>query len=179
MSTIPAIDAAIQETMVKIAEAASSRNITALSVLTTRATELEQMKRTVENIESSLKQPNGPQAPNISRDGFRRFPIEVSQGMINQNLLTLTEHVKGGRIQSGEEMSIEARPSGDRFRTDLVNIGNKLRERSAIGKFYRDTAVRAGEFVVLTEVSRGQWTLEKAKNEEIQSFRMSQFFGPG
>ena len=82
--------------------------------------------------------------------------------MIKQNLLTLTEHVKRGRIRVGEDLIVEAHPSGERFRTDLVENGNRLRERGAIGRFYREAGVHDGEFVVLTETGPQRWTLRKA-----------------
>ena len=102
---------------------------------------------------------------------LRELPVEVSQGMINQNLLTLTDHVKRGRIRVGEEMLIEALPSGERFRTDLVVNGNKLRERGAIGRFYREAGVHDGEFVVLTETAPQRWTLRKAAEGEHRGRR--------
>ncbi|MSU50770.1 MAG: DNA sulfur modification protein DndB [Opitutus sp.] len=93
---------------------------------------------------------------------LRKLPVEVTQGMIRQNLLTLTEHVNGGRIRVGEDLIVEAQPSGERFRTDVVDSGNRLRERGAIGRFYREAGVHDGEFVVLTETAPQRWTLRKA-----------------
>jgi hypothetical protein len=93
--------------------------------------------------------------------GIRELVIDVTQGMINQNLLTLSPHMRRGIIRSGEKLSIEALPSGDRFETELLASGNKLRERGRIAKFYRDAAVRAGDLVVLREVTPGHWQLKK------------------
>ena len=55
----------------------------------------------------------------ITQNGqqLRKLPVEVTQGMIKQNLLTLTEHVKRGRIRVGEDLIVETQPSGERFRT--------------------------------------------------------------
>jgi len=82
--------------------------------------------------------------------------------MIRQNLLTLTPHVKRGRIKIGEELIIEVAPSGERFVTRLLRIGNKLRARGEIAHFYRTAGVKGGDYVVLTEISPGKWTLTKA-----------------
>lgn len=179
MTTTTAIDEMIEATMTKIAEAAGKRDLASVAALTRKATELEEMKKTVEGIEAklfSLKEStvtparstvtSGPQ-PDVKQ---RELAIEVTQGMMNQNLLTLTEHVKRGRIRTGEELIIETYPSGERFRTDLMTNGNKFRERGAIGRFYREAGVRAGEFVVLTEVSQGQWTLKKAPPGQFKSW---------
>lgn len=154
--------------MRQITDAAKRQDVKALGALTNRASELEQMKRTVAGIEATLATFQSAVPIDDSSGKLRRLPIEVTQGMINQNLLTLTEAIKRGRIRVGEDLSIEARPSGDRFRTVVMQNGNKLQERGAIGKFYRDAGVHGGEFVVLTEVSPNQWTLEKAKPGEFQ-----------
>jgi hypothetical protein len=71
---------------------------------------------------------------------LRKTAVEVSQGMIRQNLLTLTKLKKQGLIHDGDELLIEAQPSGERFRTDFMFDGNKVRERGAIARFYRDAA---------------------------------------
>jgi hypothetical protein len=89
--------------------------------------------------------------------------------MINQNLLTLTEPLKHHQLKVGEELTIEALPSGDKFTSMVMQTGNKLQERGAIGKFYRDAGVRAGDFVVLREITRGQWQLQK-RNLDLSEY---------
>jgi len=93
-----------------------------------------------------------------------RLVIEVTQGMINQNLLTLTGHVKAGRVFPKTEMRIEAKPSGELFCTDLLPEGSRLRERGAIARFNRDAKVCAGDEVVLSKAAADRWTLEKLHN---------------
>lgn len=102
---------------------------------------------------------------------LRKLEVEVTQCMIKQNLLTLTDHVKRGRIRVGEDLIVETQPSGERFRTDLVENGNRLRERGAIGRFYREAGVHEGEFVVLTETAPQRWTLNKAVPGEYMGRR--------
>jgi hypothetical protein len=171
--TATAIDEMIEGTMRKIAEAAGKRDLTAVTALTRNATELEEMKKTVQAIEAKLNTLKDSatvlNAESLQAISVRELVTEVTQGMLNQNLLTLTEHVKRGRIRTGEELLFEALPSGDRFRTDLMTNGNKLRERGAIARFYREAGVRAGDFVVLTEVAPAQWTLKKAPRGQFQS----------
>ena len=93
---------------------------------------------------------------------LRRVLIEVTQGMINQNLLTVTEALKRGQLKAGEELIIEAIPSGEKFKTVVMPSGNKLQERGAIGRFYRKARVVADECVELLEVTPMQWKLQKS-----------------
>jgi hypothetical protein len=168
--------------MQQIVEAAGKRDIAAVTALTKRASELEQMKKTLLGIEERLRSLDEPAPGAMSQPapkpplpmnghGLRELPVEVTQGMIRQNLLTLTEHVKRGRIQPGETLQVEVQPSGERFRTDLVVNGNKLRERGAVGRFYREAGVQAGDFVVLTETAAHTWTLQKAAPGQYQGRR--------
>jgi hypothetical protein len=65
-------------------------------------------------------------------------------------------------------MKIEARPSGELFCTDLLRDGNRLRERGAIARFYREARVHAGDRVVLTQDASNRWKLEKLSAEQQQ-----------
>jgi hypothetical protein len=157
------------KTMSKISEAASSQNLSQLEVLTKRASELKQMEEQITAIQHRLLSfiGNGElktQSGGHSALAQRELLIEVSQGMINQNLLTLTEPLKRGQIRIGEELIVEAAPSGERFKTQVMTNGNKLQERGAIGRFYREAGVSAGDHVILREISRGNWRL--LKNED-------------
>src|SRR5437870_5606969 len=138
-----AVETLMAQTLAKISQLASEPecDVSDLESLTRRASELKQIKEQVAAIARRLLAMNGTGASGdinelrLTRDGFRRkLRIEVSQGMLNQNLLTLTDPIKRGQIKVGEELSIEARPSGDKFETAVVQPGNKLHERGAIGK---------------------------------------------
>lgn len=100
-----------------------------------------------------------------SPSGLRILTIEVSQGMINQNLLTLTEAKARGVVHEGERFTIRL-PDETSFSTELCSPGNKLRERGLIRKFYADAKIREGDKVVMTEVSQGSWTLSRLSSEE-------------
>lgn len=92
----------------------------------------------------------------------RRLVVEVTQGMINQNLLTLTEARQRGQVRVGEKFEITL-PSGRQFETDLCPPGNKLRERSMIREFYAAEHIKAGDKVALVENDqRGSWRLIRA-----------------
>jgi len=58
----------------------------------------------------------------------REIAVAVTEGMINQNLLTLTEAVRRRTIAVGDKLTVET-PSGDQFETTVLEAGNKLQER--------------------------------------------------
>jgi hypothetical protein len=160
------IEQAITDAMQEISRAAERRDLTVLEHLTKNASELRALKEQVVAIENRLRaMKNGAHivpAHAGNSGAIRELVIEVTQGMINQNLLTLSDHMRRGTIRSGEKLNIEAQPSGDRFETELLASGNKLRERGRIAGFYRDAGVRAGDCVVLRELTPGHWQLKKA-----------------
>jgi hypothetical protein len=93
-----------------------------------------------------------------STTGLRTIMITVSQGMINQNLLTLSSAKAEGIVEIGEKFKVLL-PDGTKFETDLCEPGNKLRERGLIRRFYRAAEVEDGDQVVLIETSPGSWKL--------------------
>lgn len=92
----------------------------------------------------------------------RRIRTSITQGEINQNLLTLTDARKRGLIRMGEQFRIRL-PDGQEFETELVQPGNKLRERGRIREFYEQQRIKPGDHVILEEVSPGTWTLTKGQ----------------
>jgi hypothetical protein len=165
------IDQLMSKVMAQISEAASKQDLSSLESLTRRATELREMKEQVSAIANRLKAiaqaaDNKPGILQANR-GQRELLIRVTQGMIGQNLLTLTEHINRGRIKIGEILTVKTLPDGGKFTTEVLASGNKLQERGAIGKFYRKTGVRDGDYVVLSEISSGQWQLRKAVPTEV------------
>ena len=186
MDLIERIEHLLESAMSAVKAAAERRDVHALQQLTRRSQRLNELKdramqvdqevRDFEGGTASESTANGGLVPNrgvnsaaVGRESIglasdstaHRMVIEVTQGMINQDLLTLTDHVRVGRIRPGAELKIEAKPSGRRFSTDLLSNGNRLRERGEIASFYRDAHVRAGDRILLTEVSPNHWTLEK------------------
>jgi hypothetical protein len=157
------IEAEIAETMQLIASAAGRRDLSAVEQLTKKAAELSALKDQEEAIKNrvrTLKNGSHPSRAFVPTPTVREFLVPVTQGMINQSLLTLSEPVKRGKIRVGERLSIEL-PSGDRFQTELLEGGKKLRERGRIADFYRNAGVQAGDVVVLIELTPGQWQLKK------------------
>ena len=101
----------------------------------------------------------------VAASGLRIMKIEISQGMINQSLLTLTDAKRRGLVRDGEKFTIQL-PDGTKFDTELCEPGNKLRERGMIRKFYEDTKMEPGFKVIMTEISRGVWSLLPEMNDE-------------
>ncbi len=97
----------------------------------------------------------------VSSSGLRNITVEISQGMLNQHLLTLTDAKQQGLVRDGEKFAIQL-PDGAKFETELCDPGNKLRERGLIRKFYEDSKINAGDKVIMSEVSRGSWILRPA-----------------
>lgn len=161
------IETLMNQTIAKINEATSKPgcDVAELEGLTKQASELKQLKEQVAAIQHRLHALSGGNPPKgkqrSSGNFLRELQIEVSQGMINQNLLTLTEAIKRGQLKVGEQLIIEVLPAGDKFSSDVMQPGNKLRERGAIGKFYRSAGVRDGDYVTLRESARGEWQLLK------------------
>ena len=173
------LDKQIKKIMAQIAEAAAKRDLVAIQRLTQKASELQELKEqmaaiqqryvslTTERIDAPVPSMNQP-----TNEIIRQLPIEVTQGMINENLLTLSRHVKSGKIKVGEQLIIEPLPSGKLFQTVLLRQGKKLRERGKIASFYRAANVKAGDYVLLTEISPGRWTLKKAPEGEYRVARL-------
>jgi hypothetical protein len=165
----------IEATLREIQEAAKKGDLIAVMALTKKAAEYEDVKKSLLHLQERLKGVHAmavqPATNGSGETPLRELPVEVTGGMIRQNLLTLTRHVKQRRIRLGEELTIEAQPSGERFRTQLLEQGNKLRERGAIARFYREAGVHPGDFVVLSETAPGRWALKKAPQGRYQSRR--------
>lgn len=94
----------------------------------------------------------------MSSSGLRTISVHVSQEMIDQSVLALTDARTRGMVKDGERFSIEL-PDGSRFETELCQQGNELRERGMIRKFYESERILDGASVILRETQQGIWTL--------------------
>jgi hypothetical protein len=170
------LDTHIAAVMKQIGEAARKDDLAAIQRLSKRAAELKELKEQAASIQQRIASltsepieatPTTPATqPKQANGAGRALFVQVSDGMIRQNLLTLTPHVKRRKIGIGEQLVIEALPSGERFQTEVLDKGNKLRARGQIARFYHDAKVRPDDYVVLTETTPGKWTLRKASPGE-------------
>jgi len=166
------IEELLKELQDHITEAAKKADFGLTAKLSQNAKELEVMRGQIKDIRARLEamKRNLSDKPVLdsSKGRFRKFFCEVTGGCIRQNLLTLTRQIQRGAIKVGETMEIELH-DGKRFVTDVVEKGNKLRERGEIARFYRENHVVEGDYVVLEEVSSGKWLLRKMRSDESHS----------
>jgi hypothetical protein len=162
------IDGLIAKTWDDLKEAAHEKNSAALNSLNGRMAELGKMKKDLQTIIARLQEMSATSKPGHGRteSGLRKIRIRVTQGMINQNLLTLTEALKSGIVRTKETFTITTLPNQRRFETFLERVGNKLRARGAIGRFYEAADIQDGDIVELIETESGKWQLRAAKEAE-------------
>jgi len=165
--------------MTQITEAASKRDLAAIQRLSRKAAELNELKEQMAAIQHRIatlasedESAATPAAKGQTNGKIRELLVEVTDGDIRQNLLKLTPHIRRGKIKTGEELLIEALPSGERFQTVVSEKGNKLRARGEIARFSKHTKVKGGDHVILTEVAPGRCTLKKAPPGEYGVSRL-------
>jgi hypothetical protein len=104
----------------------------------------------------------------LEKPGYRQIRVRVTQGMINQNMITMSEARKKGLILLSEKMTIMPIPAAKLFETEVCNPGVKLKARSAVKHFFESAGVKAGDFIVLDEVDRNSWKLYKEPSRSEQ-----------
>ena len=100
-------------------------------------------------------------------NGLREITLPVTAGMINQHLLSLTGSVKQKVVKIGEVMEIKL-PSGTKFQTEIVNPGNRLRERGRVREFYESQGMRDGDSITLKEIAPGSWEMRKTTEADLK-----------
>lgn len=88
----------------------------------------------------------------------RPLRIEVSEGMIRQNLFTLTAGVKRGLMKARQEIQIQL-PNGDLLTSKIMPPGNRLQERGRIRRLYLEYSVKSGDFITLEKLESGVWKM--------------------
>jgi Asp-tRNA(Asn)/Glu-tRNA(Gln) amidotransferase C subunit len=160
------LDKHIAKVMAQITEAASKQDLMNIQRLSRKAAELHELKEQMADLHHRIASLNGDVSPMNTESQLNRklreLAVEVTDGDLRQNLLKLTPHVKRGKIKIGEELKIQVMPSGEYFQTVVSEKGNKLRARSEVAQFYREAKIKAGDYVLLTEIDPGKWTLRKA-----------------
>jgi hypothetical protein len=157
------IDGLMAKAWDDLKEAADKKNTAALSPLNGRMAELGKMKKDLQAIITRLNEMSESKTTAGNGPGLRKIRIKVTQGMINQNLMTLTEALKNGIVRTRETFDIETLPNHKKFHTILERVGNKLQARGSIAAFYRAANVQAGGIVELVEVAPGSWQLKPAE----------------
>ena len=88
----------------------------------------------------------------------RPLRIKITEGMIRQNLLTLTRAVKRGLMHVNEQVSFVF-PDGEELSSKIMRPGNRLQERGRVRELYRQNNVCPGDFLVLEKTASGEWKL--------------------
>jgi hypothetical protein len=156
----------------KEGEAHRFSNLAGLVGKLNHALQLEAEERSVKTRLELLRASISGEGGSPTDRPIQRLIVHVTQGMINQNLLTLTEPIKTRLIRVGENMHIRCVPSGDEFETTVLASGNKLQERGKIGKFYRDAQVKAGDVVELRNLGNHHWELRRLDNREYHTMKL-------
>jgi hypothetical protein len=141
-----------------------------LTALAKAAERLDEHKRAIQDFEKDywefsrniLGWESGSETRNERK--LRQIQIELTQGMIRQNLLSLTTARKRGFVRLGEKFKVTL-PDGREFETDLCEPGNKFRERGAIREFYGQINAKDGDVILLRELQPGCWSLAKQNGQ--------------
>jgi len=99
--------------------------------------------------------------------GLRVIRTEVTQGMINQSIMSLTKGVQKGMLKLNEEMVVTLPdPEKTTFTTQVTEPGNKLKDRKHVRIFYEENKVTSGDVAVFRESESGRWlvSLERRPN---------------
>lgn len=168
------LDSHITAVLKQIAEAAAKQDLDAIQQHSAKLSELKQLRdqviaigERIANLNRAAEKRAVGAGSEQSVKARRQLPIEITFGDIRQSLLKLTRHIKRGKIAVGEELIVEALPSGERFQTVVSEKGNKLRARGEIARFYKDAKIVEGDHVLLSEITPGQWQLRKAQPGEF------------
>lgn len=126
---------------------------------------LEQIRSEIEDIHEKLDSGQADIAE-VSQKKLRYLTIELSQGMINQSMLTLTRAKQKGLVHIGEKFHITLR-DGSSFETELSNPGNRLTARKPIKQFYEEESLSEGDTIILEEFEPNKWKLTKRNINEL------------
>ena len=141
-----------------------------------RSTEVAVNNDTPENaVDAIAAQPIQPTT--IGRKDIRNAPspnpadaivISLTEGMIDQNMLTFTVNRKP-IFKGGEKIIIHF--GGEKITSEIVKPSYRLRERGAVKRFYKANDARKGDRVVLIKNELGEFvaSIKKQVPAEIPS----------
>jgi hypothetical protein len=167
MDVLPVIDALLEKAFGEVEVAAETRDGARVDRLNDKIRRLERLRRTLLDVYAKVNQiQSEPTGTPGGQDGqkLRVMTIRVTEGMLKNNMLTVSPYLKQGIVRYGEEMQIEVTsPYEQRFRTVIIQQGNKLQARGPIRRFLLENKIKPDDEVMLREVSFGTWQLTKAE----------------
>jgi hypothetical protein len=99
---------------------------------------------------------------------MRKLEIELTEGMIRQKLLTVTDAIKARLLRRNEKLTILL-PNERKLETDICQPGNRLRARGAFGEIYEQHQLKPGDRILLLEQPLGEpWVLRVQKSEKTR-----------
>jgi hypothetical protein len=119
-----------------------------------------------------LSEPEDNLGSNAAPQSSNRRPIiiPVTDGMLRQNLFTLTKAVKTKRMSVGQKITLIL-PDETQLTSTILAPGNRLQERSLIRKFYTENSVKAGDILQLHDVDADTWRVSiDRKSQSIDDF---------
>jgi hypothetical protein len=113
----------------------------------------------LESVEQDLAIDDVGDTKRNQKDGLRSIRVALTQGMLNQQLLTMTAAKRRGIIHDGEKFTIIIPGENKPITTELAQPGNRLKERGALGRLYKREELSPGDKILLQEISPGTWEL--------------------
>lgn len=100
---------------------------------------------------------------------LREIRVEITQGMINQKYISLTEAKKAGLVEVGDRFRIDI-GEGIEVETNLINPGNKFQNRSFVQSFFEKNGVKAGDYIQLAEREDKTWEMSYKRGSEVRTY---------
>lgn len=150
-----------EEIISRIITAAKERNFHMVIELASVGKEAEAVEKRQIEIKARLSGLNGSPAPSNSLQ-YRKCLIEVTPGGLKYSYLLVSGPIRKRILTKKDTLKIHVPVTGETFTTEIYPRNKNLKEREAIGRFYKAAGVKAGDMVVLTETMPNEWTLTKA-----------------
>ena len=150
-----------EEIVSRIIKAAKERNFHMVIELASVGKEAEVVEKRQIEIKARLSGLNGSPVPSNSSQ-YRKCLIEVTRGGLKYSYLLVSGPIRKRILMNNETLKIHVPVTGETFTTEIYSRNKNLKEREAIGRFYKAAGVKAGDMVILTETMPNEWTLTKA-----------------
>lgn len=159
---------AVEEKLIGKVKAAADGGSRRMLVIATR--QLQEIEAVHESLRhayrrlDALEEAAGIEAPAREGNFQRHLHVLVTEGMIKNQRLTLTQQVRAMDLRVGEKMEITLRPTDNpaddkTVLTEVMEQGKKLKCRGPINWFYKRAGTKPNTYVVLQETTPGQWIL--------------------
>jgi hypothetical protein len=150
-----------EEIISRIKKAAENRNFHMVIELASVGKEAEAVEQRQKEIKEKLTGLNGSALP-VERPQYRNCLIEVTRGGLKYSYLLVSGPIRKQILTKNEKLKIHIPVTGETFTTEIYFRNKNLKEREAIGRFYKAADVKVGDMLVLTETAPNEWTLTKS-----------------